>query len=200
MNRRPLIAAGTLLGVGLGGFVDGIVFHQLLQVHNMLSAIVPPDNLVNAKINMVWDGVFHSLTWLCTTSRIGGALARRWARRCSLVGADPVRIDADGVGTFQCRRGYRRSPHPRRPPRRRATGPVSVRLWVPCLRRAAACHRPELHPDRTHGPPPCGAYQSVSHLHCSVNSPTETTQRASGSRIRGRSCSVVSHPTRAGAT
>ena len=70
MNRRPLIAAGTLLGVGLGGFVDGIVFHQLLQVHNMLSAIVPPDNLVNAKINMVWDGVFHSLTWLCTTAGV----------------------------------------------------------------------------------------------------------------------------------
>ena len=67
MNRRPLIAAGTLLGVGLGGFVDGIAFHQLLQIHSMLSAIVPPDNLVNAKINMVWDGVFHSLTWLCTT-------------------------------------------------------------------------------------------------------------------------------------
>jgi uncharacterized membrane protein len=63
-----MIAAGTLLGVGLGGFADGIVFHQLLQIHNMLSAILPPDNLVNAKINMVWDGVFHSLTWLCTTT------------------------------------------------------------------------------------------------------------------------------------
>ncbi len=68
MNRRPLIAAGMLLGVGLGGFVDGIAFHQLLQIHSMLSAVVPPDTLVNAKINMVWDGIFHSLTWLCTTS------------------------------------------------------------------------------------------------------------------------------------
>ena len=36
-NRRPLIAAATLLGIGLGGFVDGILFHQLLQFHNMLS-------------------------------------------------------------------------------------------------------------------------------------------------------------------
>jgi uncharacterized membrane protein len=35
---RPLIAAGTALGIGMGGFVDGIVLHQLLQVHNMLSA------------------------------------------------------------------------------------------------------------------------------------------------------------------
>ncbi|MBA3481110.1 MAG: DUF2243 domain-containing protein, partial [Pirellulales bacterium] len=36
-DRRPLIAAATLLGIGLGGFVDGILFHQLLQFHNMLS-------------------------------------------------------------------------------------------------------------------------------------------------------------------
>jgi uncharacterized membrane protein len=66
MNRRPLIAAGILLGIGMGGFVDGIVFHQLFQIHNMLSAKLPPDNLVNAKINMVWDGLFHALTWLMT--------------------------------------------------------------------------------------------------------------------------------------
>ena len=38
LDRRPLIAAATLLGIGMGGFVDGIVFHQLLQFHNMLSA------------------------------------------------------------------------------------------------------------------------------------------------------------------
>lgn len=40
-TRRPLIAAGVALGIGLGGFVDGIVLHQLLQVHNMLSAKFP---------------------------------------------------------------------------------------------------------------------------------------------------------------
>ena len=66
MTRRPLLAAGILIGVGLGGFLDGIVFHQLLQLHNMLSAVLPPDNLANVKINMVWDGLFHSLTWLMT--------------------------------------------------------------------------------------------------------------------------------------
>jgi len=41
MTRRPLIAAGTALGIGMGGFVDGIVLHQLMQVHNMLSAKYP---------------------------------------------------------------------------------------------------------------------------------------------------------------
>jgi uncharacterized membrane protein len=67
MTRRPLIAAGILMGAGLGGFVDGIVFHQLLQLHGMLSAIIPPDTLVHAKINMVWDGLFHAFTWLMTS-------------------------------------------------------------------------------------------------------------------------------------
>ena len=66
MTRRPLIASGILLGAGLGGFIDGIAFHQLLQIHNMLSATVPPDTLVNSKINMFWDGVFHALVWLMT--------------------------------------------------------------------------------------------------------------------------------------
>jgi uncharacterized membrane protein len=66
MNPRPLVSAGTLLGIGMGGFVDGIVFHQILQTHNMLSARRPPDTVVNIEINMVWDGLFHAFTWLTT--------------------------------------------------------------------------------------------------------------------------------------
>ncbi|MCZ0899245.1 DUF2243 domain-containing protein, partial [Microcoleus sp. HI-ES] len=33
-NRRPLIIAGILLGIGQAGFFDGIVLHQLLQWHH----------------------------------------------------------------------------------------------------------------------------------------------------------------------
>jgi uncharacterized membrane protein len=65
-HRGPLIAAGTLLGTGLGGFVDGILLHQLLQWHNMLSSVVPPTELVAMKYNMLWDGLFHALTWVVT--------------------------------------------------------------------------------------------------------------------------------------
>jgi uncharacterized membrane protein len=62
----PLVSCGLLLGAGMGGFLDGIVLHQLLQWHNMLSSVVPPTDLVTMKLNMLWDGVFHVLTWLTT--------------------------------------------------------------------------------------------------------------------------------------
>lgn len=65
-TRKPLAAAGILMGAGMGGFVDGIVFHQILQFHNMVSGWLPPSNLVDAKVNMFWDGVFHAAVWVMT--------------------------------------------------------------------------------------------------------------------------------------
>lgn len=65
-NLKPLVTAGAFLGVGLGGFVDGIIFHQLLQTHNMLSARFPKTTIPNIEINMFWDGLFHSMTWMMT--------------------------------------------------------------------------------------------------------------------------------------
>lgn len=59
----PLLAAGTLLGLGLGGFLDSIFFHQILQTHTMLSAKIIPNTLENLKKNMFWDGVFQGFTW-----------------------------------------------------------------------------------------------------------------------------------------
>jgi uncharacterized membrane protein len=66
-HRRPLILAGVVLGKGLGGFVDGILFHQVLQIHHMLSARRDPTDLVNVQVNMLWDGFFHTFTWIATT-------------------------------------------------------------------------------------------------------------------------------------
>jgi uncharacterized membrane protein len=50
----------------MGGFVDGIVLHQILQTHNMLSSRIPPNDLVSTKINMTWDGYFHAGVWVLT--------------------------------------------------------------------------------------------------------------------------------------
>lgn len=66
-TRRPLIAAGTLLGIGMGGFVDGILFHQLLQLHSMLSVQGNRSTVAGLEINMFWDGLFYVLTWTMTT-------------------------------------------------------------------------------------------------------------------------------------
>ena len=65
-TTKPLTAAGTVIAIGMGGFVDGILFHQIFQIHNMLSAKVPTDTLVGAKVNMVWDGLFHGMVWIAT--------------------------------------------------------------------------------------------------------------------------------------
>jgi uncharacterized membrane protein len=59
-------APGIVLGLGLGGFVDGIVLHQILQWHNMLSdtARWQPTTLENMEANMLADGLFHVATWI----------------------------------------------------------------------------------------------------------------------------------------
>ena len=79
LKRSPLIAAGILMGAGLGGFADGIVLHQILQWHNMLSGWRPPNTLVDAKVNMTWDGIFHAAVWVMTA--IGLAMLWRVGAR-----------------------------------------------------------------------------------------------------------------------
>jgi uncharacterized membrane protein len=57
-------SAGIFFGLGLGGFFDGIVLHQLLQWHHMLSSWYPVTSIGNLELNTRWDGIFHSLTYL----------------------------------------------------------------------------------------------------------------------------------------
>lgn len=79
-RHGPVLGASLLLGAGLGGFVDGIVLHQILQWHNMLSSLIPNTDLVGVKVNMVWDGLFHAFTWLMTVVGLG-LLWRAGSRR-----------------------------------------------------------------------------------------------------------------------
>lgn len=67
-RSHPMLTAGLLLGIGLGGFIDGILLHQILQLHNMLSALYPPTSITNLELNMVWDGIFHLVTWITTVT------------------------------------------------------------------------------------------------------------------------------------
>ena len=70
-----LAPPGIMLGIGLGGFFDGIVLHQIFQTHAMLSAVIPMDSMMNMNANMLADGLFHALMWMATL--IGVALLWR---------------------------------------------------------------------------------------------------------------------------
>lgn len=59
-----ITASGFLFGVGMGGLFDGIVLHQLLQWHHMLSSWYPLTTIENVRINTRWDGIFHSATYV----------------------------------------------------------------------------------------------------------------------------------------
>ena len=82
-ERKFPIAAGILFGLGLGGFFDGIVLHQILQWHHMLtSAGYPVDSVKNMKINTLWDGIFHASTYIFVV--MGLVLLWRTAHRSHL--------------------------------------------------------------------------------------------------------------------
>lgn len=67
--------SGYLLGFSLGGFFDGILLHQILQWHHLLSAMNPDD----IRFQVAADGYFHALMyviaaaglWLLWSSRDG---------------------------------------------------------------------------------------------------------------------------------
>ena len=77
-SGRSITAPAVLLGVGLGGFVDGIVLHQIFKWHHMLSETdaYPPTTLANLEVNVLADGLFHAVTWIVVA--IG--LAALWSR------------------------------------------------------------------------------------------------------------------------
>jgi uncharacterized membrane protein len=74
-------ASGILLGLGLGGFFDGIVLHQILQWHHMVSHVddYPTTTVAGLEANTLGDGLFHAATWVFT---VGGLFllwsALRW--------------------------------------------------------------------------------------------------------------------------
>ncbi len=69
-RRMPTRLAGLLYGVGLGGFVDGIVLHQLLQWHHMVSHVddYPTTTVAGLEANTFGDGLFHLLSWVCVVT------------------------------------------------------------------------------------------------------------------------------------
>ena len=61
----PSTASGLLLGLGLGGFLDGIILHQVLQWHHLVSDVdaYPANTVAGLEVNTLSDGFFHLATW-----------------------------------------------------------------------------------------------------------------------------------------
>jgi uncharacterized membrane protein len=83
-RSRSMTAGGLLLGMGLGGFVDGVVIHQILQWHHMGTATAghdayPDITVASLEANTRWDGFFHAGTWVLTV--VGLALVWQALRR-----------------------------------------------------------------------------------------------------------------------
>src|SRR5690606_7801782 len=79
-----------------------ILFHQLLQVHNMLSARFPVRDMdahrlvVNLEINMFWDGLFHVFTWV--TTALGLAMLWRAVGRRDVPRSTPTFVGSLALG------------------------------------------------------------------------------------------------------
>lgn len=75
-----MAAPGVLLGLGMGGFLDGIVLHQILQWHHMLSTTdeLGEKTLANMEVNVMADGLFHAVTWVLVA--VGVAMLWRTLR------------------------------------------------------------------------------------------------------------------------
>ena len=64
VKEKPSVLPGVLFGLGFGGFVDGIVLHEIVQWHHMISGAESSETLAGLELNVVADGFFHVVTWL----------------------------------------------------------------------------------------------------------------------------------------
>lgn len=77
MPADPLRLPPLLLGIALGGFFDGILLHQILQWHHLLSNVEAAGDL---RVQILADGLFHLLMYALAL----GASILLWRRRAHL--------------------------------------------------------------------------------------------------------------------
>jgi uncharacterized membrane protein len=63
----PPFAAAGVLGFALSGFFDGVLLHQILQWHHLLS-LVERDGLQSLQAQILADGLFHALMYVVAVS------------------------------------------------------------------------------------------------------------------------------------
>lgn len=93
---EPLVVAGVVLGLGFGGFFDGIVFHQILQWHHMASSHSDPSVASDLPLNVLLDGLFHATTYVLTV--LGVVLLWRARQRPAVPESGRVLLGAVVLG------------------------------------------------------------------------------------------------------
>jgi uncharacterized membrane protein len=99
---RPSIAvAGILLGIGFGGFFDGILLHQILQWHHMLTSTGdhPATTVAGLEDNTLADGLFHALTFVTALTGLA-VLWKAVGRGAVLAGRHLLGLMLAGWGSF----------------------------------------------------------------------------------------------------
>ena len=83
MILSPLLRAGIVIGLGIGGFFDGIVLHQILGWHHLIctTSHCQPTSISHLKQQNFQDGLFHLAVWFVTV--IGIALLYRAGKQRS---------------------------------------------------------------------------------------------------------------------
>lgn len=66
-EHSRLVWGASLLGFALGGLFDGILLHQMLQWHHLLSAIDSPA-LADLRDQVLADGAFHVVMYLVSVA------------------------------------------------------------------------------------------------------------------------------------
>lgn len=79
--------AGYLLGFALGGFFDGVLLHQILQWHHLLSAL-EGEAFRDIRVQILADGLFHAAMYFVAV--VGLWLLWRARLEFVIIGADRI--------------------------------------------------------------------------------------------------------------
>jgi uncharacterized membrane protein len=78
-------SAGFFIGFALAGFLDGILLHQILQWHSLLSSL-QGEIYQDIRFRMLTDGLFHAAMY--GVALVGLCLLRGRATNLRLAGQD----------------------------------------------------------------------------------------------------------------
>lgn len=80
-----MIFAGGVIGFALGGLIDVIVIHHVLQWHHLISNVVDPNSLSGLRTNILADGLLSTTMLLVLLSgisllfRVGNRADAAWS-------------------------------------------------------------------------------------------------------------------------